>query len=75
MFLIYKNPSKPSHLPMFLQVSSALRVTLAPGPIGFRELTLARADWARYFRDSAGLVPGSGEEWVRRWNSPVVRSS
>jgi len=41
------------------QVSSALRVTLAPGgSIAFREITLARADWARYFRDAAGLVPG-----------------
>jgi hypothetical protein len=45
--------------PWIAQVSSALRVTLAPGgSIGFREITLARADWARYFRDAAGLVPG-----------------
>lgn len=37
-------------------MSSALRVILRPScPIS--QLTLARADWARYFRDAAGLVP------------------
>ncbi|CAK9102638.1 unnamed protein product [Durusdinium trenchii] len=41
------------------QVSSALRVILAPplGKIGLSELTLAKADWAMYFKDSSGLAP------------------
>eukprot|EP00438_Fugacium_kawagutii_P009335 Skav234553 [mRNA] locus=scaffold2556:424893:430656:+ [translate_table: standard] len=40
------------------QVSSALRAILRPScPLS--QLTLARADWARYFRDAAGLETGT----------------
>ena len=51
---------------LLFQVSSALRVILAPGnAIRFNEMTLARADWARYFRDAAGLADASIENvWM-----------
>lgn len=40
------------------QVSSGLRLLLAPQPLRcLAPLTLARADWSAYFRQSAGLAP------------------
>ena len=40
-----------------MQVTGALRLLLAPKPLSLTGLTLARADWSAYFRQSAGLAP------------------